>query len=313
MAATDTPLTKVEMINIIVSKHTAFSSESEATSKEGIAILDTLETLNNDLEGMSDTHYTPDYARLLFQRHPFLRSTTLVKAVKGEGPVKVTRVRGAHVLRCELCDGLVSNGSCVDCQHATSVAPIAISKTKTPDSATSRREFDNSVRTLAGLIDPPSAVSLKIPAIIDHLHREGYETVVDVILPIDVIRSAFTAVELKSHYIWCVAARFLISNYRPEPFSVEEMDKFHSYYVTLVKGIFERMSQHPVDTGKAELKNLWNIQARLKVIILMSPSLLSAHGDFFDGLHAQGENTENNHCEIVNSMANQANPKWVFP
>jgi len=295
------PSDKRELLEAISTKRRAFSVDSRAGEAAALRILSSLELLQISIGEMPAERITPEYIYGIYQRNPCLNAPSLSKALDEKESTRVSRRRNIPFLRCERCGGLVSGGTCTNCSHAVREIDMSSGKGRAAESNSDRTQFDFALDAILAISTPPANVLAKREEVAAYLRSKGFSDLNGVGIDISHFRSAFTAVRLNNDYIWCSAMRYLVTGIRPLPFSTEERELFYRYYTRAIAAFYRRMNQQGPD-GKPLQRNLWNVQATFKQVIISSPSLIAKHYDFFEALHTQNEWTESVHCKVWNAI-----------
>lgn len=299
-----------EFLTLVLDKRHQFSTEPEALTASGRAVLEQLELLYSTLESLPLDVLTPQYCQSVMRRNTALEATSLVKALQGREPVKASRQRHAAVHYCEECSGILADGVCTKCGHAMKVLEAPGVKGKSgSDNAEKMLQFEIDMNILFSIAPLPQDVCDKAPLIATLLAKKGVAVTLGSNIPTDTLRECFTEAKLNSFYIWCNAMRTHLTQWRPTPFTSEERAYLRECCQRAVTAFYKRMNRVD-DHGHRAMANVWASQSVIKMIILSSPTLLMNHYDFFETLHTQNPATERIHCEVWNQMSREE--KWVF-
>lgn len=311
MCAEPSPQTtgsKSGLITMIVEKRRAFAAE--ASSPEGVKILEGLELLQKSLEHLSDDRFTPQYCQNVLQCNPSLSMPSLAKALEGAKPVKATRRRNITIHHCEECDGPLVDGVCANCGHYMRVLDTTEGRSKTSSDASEKMsQFDADLDILLAITALPMSICSKAQEIVNVLTSHGITITKGVQIPPDAMRAAFASTGLNKHFIWCNAMGYYLSEWRPKPFEANDRALILEYYQRAVQAFSKRMCQVGPD-GNRLMANMWCVQANVKMILMSSPSLRVKYYVFYASLHDQNQNTVESHCNIWNKIAMEEG--WQF-
>ena len=316
---------KESLLELITSKLQSFSidsssSSSSSSSSPPSSLLRDLQLLHATISEMPPSSVDKGYVEKIIAMHPQLTATSFDKAVGWQPPIKAQRRRDVLVIECDLCKGIVADGSCTKCGLTVRQLAPTGGKAKARDALTEKiatfpLQFD--ILTAEAPLDP--RLYLYIEPIKSALIKKGYNvTRNDVIVPSDEMRTVFNEVDtaingrgkgvLRTMYLHCNQMRYQVTGYRPKLFTAEEKTKILDYYIKVLAG-FYKLIQSNAD-GEKQASNTWNIQAYIKLIIGSSEKLMKSHVDFYRSLHSQNTSTEGTHGEIWNKM--MADNGWKF-
>lgn len=269
-------------------------------------VMEDLELLSLVIHDMEDDAFTVEYGLSLLQQYPVLVASSPDKI--GVEKTKSTRRRFAPTMLCTECRGPVSGGSCTNCGRTYQEIHSGSGKNKSSsDISEKMSQFNDELRKLLAEVPLPTAVSVKTESIRDWLEKHRVHLSGPV--PTKQVRAAFRANKLETQYIWCTAMWYKLTDWKPKPFSAEEIAAVQGYYQRALSAFFKRMMKTKSD-GTPLMSNLWSVQAILRVIIKSSSSLLRRHYDFYVSLHAQNSQTDEAHYAIWNEMSFEE--RWTF-
>ncbi|MFA5091078.1 MAG: hypothetical protein WC483_00320 [Candidatus Paceibacterota bacterium] len=302
---------KSRFISELREKRRLFSADGGGgEDAASLAILEDLELLERSLDGVPEDAFTTAYCQGVRQKHPALAANSLTEAVRGTAPAKATRHRTAPIQKCDECGSPLSDGVCSSCsKRHVGEMPAAAPKSKASGELIEKmQQFESDLNILLAITPAPPDVMMKKDAIVAALRGAGIDIRPNEPIPSDKVRSAFAAVKLRQHYIWCNPMVYVITGWRPRAFEPNERTYLRECYRRVVLAFFRRMNQ--IVDGKKQMSNLWSMQAIIKMIFISSPAFRDAHTDFYETLHQQGSGTEDKHCEVWNAMSGAEG--WTF-